>query len=62
MPRILGGKKWELVWGRLTACRTGRFNLEGDKAVSMQREEALAEHLQLSRSDSGAAAPATQVN
>ncbi len=62
MSRILVGKKWELVRGRLTACRTGRFNLEGGTAVSMQREEALAEHLQLSRKKSDAAAAATQVN
>jgi hypothetical protein len=33
MSRILVGKKWELVRGRLTACRTRRFNLDSDEAA-----------------------------
>ena len=38
MPELVSSE-WEPAWGsRLSACRTERFNPEGDKGASMQRE------------------------
>jgi hypothetical protein len=33
------GQEWEPAWGRSTACRTERFNREGDQGASLHRQQ-----------------------